>query len=242
MVSSAFLSLSRFLESHCCAHYLIPNITFIFHYISSRRFTYVGCCCDSRRAVLVYSILVLIFSIIGVISFVVSELFTTNYFRAALIISIVSIVVSVIVICGAIFYNMWLVGIGAVWTVIWIILSIVFALQRPEYVEWNSNGVTRVLYTPPALAIICAIIWGGLVLYVSFCPLICSNKPFATLQKTRLLMLMLFTKQFVSLKSRLSLNWARESWLLRLTRGVRNNHAAAFEHRFGGWDRSPCCL
>jgi hypothetical protein len=80
-------------------------------------------------------------------------------------ITIVGIVIRIITICGASFYNKWMVGIGAVWTVIFIILNIVSDLMVS--LTYNINGTTY--YSSPVMTIILTLIWGGLILYVSNC-------------------------------------------------------------------------
>ena len=127
----------------------------------------IGCCCDSRRAVLVYSIIYVIFNIIALIVGAAYQSITS----ALIAILIVSIIIRFITITGACMYNKWMVGLGATWEIINVILSIVVAARNSVNgtIYWsycNGNGCTY-YNTPTWVSIVWALVWSGLILYVS---------------------------------------------------------------------------
>jgi hypothetical protein len=135
------------------AQQLLDDIDLIF------ASTFIGCCCDSRRAVLIFNIFNLIFGIIILLFWV--------GFRASLgafyFFYIVGIIIISLVIAGAALYNKWMVILGALWAVISLIIAIVLAVQG-KGIALTVNGV---VYHSPIVELIWAIIWQGLVLYVS---------------------------------------------------------------------------
>jgi len=128
-----------------------------------------GCCCDSRRAVLIYSIIFVIFNIIALILSV--NYYCTDYqsiTSAVIAILVVGIIIRFITIGGACMYNKWMVGLGATWEVINVILSIVYAVRSSVNgtIFWSycNNGCTY-YSTPTWLSIVWTLFWSGLILY-----------------------------------------------------------------------------
>ena len=79
----------------------------------------------------------------------------------------VSIAVRILTLVGAGIYNKWMVGLGALWEIIAVILAIVLSVTKPATVYW-SNGYSSGTYTTsPALTIIFTLIFSGLLFYVS---------------------------------------------------------------------------
>ena len=87
---------------------------------------------------------------------------------AAFAIYSVTIAVRIVTLVGAGIYNKWMVGLGAVWEIIAVILAIVVAVSKPATVHW-SNGYSSGTYTTvsPALSIVFTLIFSGLLFYVS---------------------------------------------------------------------------
>ena len=137
---------------------IIPRVLFLYH---------IGCCCDSRRSVLIYSIIFVIFEIIALIAGAAYQSITS----ALIAILVVSIVIRFISIAGACMFNKWMVGLGATWEIIYVILSIVIYVRNSVNgtIFWsycNGNGCTY-YSTPTWLSIIWTLVWSGLILYVS---------------------------------------------------------------------------
>jgi len=136
------------------AQQLLDDIDLIF--IS----TFIGCCCDSRRAVLIFNIFNLIFALITIVSVVVSR----SYIGAYWAFFIFGIIIISLTIAGAALYNKWMVILGALWAVISLITAIVSAARGGSFLTITVNGE---VYTYPIVDLVWAIIWQGLVLYVS---------------------------------------------------------------------------
>ena len=87
---------------------------------------------------------------------------------AAFVIYGVAIAVRILTLIGAGIYNKWMVGLGAVWEIIAVILTIVVAVTKPATVYW-SNGSSSGTYTTvsPAASIFVTLIFSGLLFYVS---------------------------------------------------------------------------
>ena len=134
---------------------IIPRVLLLNH---------IGCCCDSRRAVLIYSIIFVIFEIIGLIAGAAYQSITS----AVVAILIVGIIIRFITIGGACMFSKWMVGLGATWEIIYVILSIVYAV-RSSVNGTVCNGIMGCTYysTPTWLSIVWALFWSGLILYVS---------------------------------------------------------------------------
>mmetsp|Transcript_41362 Transcript_41362/g.74564 ORF Transcript_41362/g.74564 Transcript_41362/m.74564 type:complete len:178 (-) Transcript_41362:221-754(-) len=125
-----------------------------------------GCCCDSKRAVIVFNIITLVCTAISMIWLaiasgtfdLVSDDVTMEeieqYYIRAMIFGGVTIGINVMVIFGASIYNAWAVLIGALWVVTSLVLTIMFNVQYA-----NDHG-TSVYYSP-----IVDIIWAVIVLY-----------------------------------------------------------------------------
>lgn len=136
----------------------------------------LGCCCDSRRAVIIYCILYVIFDVIA-IALVVMNTNANTYYKASLAILGVSLVMRIISSFGALFYNKWMVGIGAIWTVISAILRIVMAFIRPTYSVTHINSINgssvithyslELWQASPIFTTIWTLVWGALLFYVS---------------------------------------------------------------------------
>lgn len=126
----------------------------------------IGCCCDSRRAVLVYSVIFVIFNIIA---FIVGASYHSINGAVIGILS-VSIIIRFITITGACMFNKWMVGLGATWEIIYVIFSIVVAVRNSVngtiYWSYCNNGCTY-YSTPTWLSIVWTLVWSGLILYVS---------------------------------------------------------------------------
>jgi len=136
------------------AQQLLDNIDLIF--IS----TFVGCCCDSRRAVLIFNIFNLIFALLAIFT-VVGLGGALGAFWAFFIVGIIIISLTI---TGAALYNKWLVILGALWAVISLILSIVKAVNGKSFLTITVNGE---YYSYPIVDLVWALIWQGLILYVS---------------------------------------------------------------------------
>ena len=132
------------------AQQLLDDIDLIF--IS----TFIGCCCDSRRAALIFNIFDLIFGIIGILYIVGTR---SNIGAWWAFFNVGPIIIS-LTIAGAALYNKWLVILGALWAVISLINAIVWAARG--YVFVSYNGISY-----PIVELVWAIIWQGLILYVS---------------------------------------------------------------------------
>jgi hypothetical protein len=135
----------------------------------------LGCCCDSRRAVMIYSIIYLILAVIAIAVYAAMArgyVWTLDGVTVqsgvptlTFVILGVSIAVLILTLVGAAIYNKWMVGIGAVWEIIFVILSIVQALTGPSTFI-SSDGSTTITVSPGA-SIISALIFSGLIFYVS---------------------------------------------------------------------------
>ena len=123
-------------------------------------FPCIGCCCDSKRAVLIYNIFNIIFAVIYIITLVVYNSAVAGY-----IFGFFGIIIYFLTIAGSTSYSKGLVSLGALWAVVKIILAIVFTVQGRSLFTVVVNG--RV-YNNPYANIIGTLIWEGLVLYVSF--------------------------------------------------------------------------
>ncbi|KAL7534880.1 hypothetical protein ACHAWF_004980, partial [Thalassiosira exigua] len=140
-----------------------------------------GCCCDSRRAVLIYNIFDIIFVVLGIAVIVVANgnpdwhaqtanqgIDWNTYYQTSLIVLCVALFIRTATILGACLFNWCLVGLGALWTIVAMVLGIVSAVMVISEVQVNSVN-TQVYYSSnPAGSIVVAIIWNGLVLYVRF--------------------------------------------------------------------------
>ena len=136
--------------------------------LSLTLYTLKGCCCDSRRAALVFNILSLIGYFINIILFAGASNTGIGAFWAFWI---VGAVVFALAIAGAVCYNRWLVFPAALWPVISLILTIVYTAKGVrQYFEVNGT----VYYVSPVATIIWEVIWQGLVAYVSFTALFVS--------------------------------------------------------------------
>jgi len=117
--------------------------------------------------VLIYSIIFVIFEIIGLIAGAAYQSITS----ALIAILVVSIIIRFITIGGACMYNKWMVGLGATWEIVYVILSIVVAVRNSVNgtINWSycNNGGCTYYNTPTWLSIIWALVWSGLILYVS---------------------------------------------------------------------------
>ena len=122
--------------------------------------TFVGCCCDSRRAVLIFNIFNLIFALLTILYVVV----TGSYIGAYWAFFIVGIIIISLTIAGAALYNKWMVIFGALWAVVSLINAIVWAARGATFIRVTVNGY---VYRYPIVDLVWAIIWQGLVLYVS---------------------------------------------------------------------------
>ncbi|KAL7493962.1 hypothetical protein ACHAWT_002748 [Skeletonema menzelii] len=120
---------------------------------------YCGCCCDSRRAVLIFNIFNLIFALIAI--FIVVG--TRSYIGAYWAFLIVGIIIISLTIAGAALYNKWMVILGALWAVITLIKSFVKAARGGSFL--TITDVNGEYYSYPIVDLIWAIIWQGLVLY-----------------------------------------------------------------------------
>ena len=122
---------------------------------------FCGCCCDSKRAVLVFNILNLIFYLIAIVLFLAGRVNIGAYWAFY----IVGIAVFSMAIAGAAFYNRCLVIPAALWTAISLILTIVASVR-------GAGGTVvvdgRTYQTSPIVSVVVALIWQGLVAYVSF--------------------------------------------------------------------------
>ena len=140
--------------------FLLPSISSVY--------TFKGCCCDSKRAVLVFNILNLIFYIVY-IALLIGDSYNIGALWAYYIIGIA---IFCFAIAGAALYNRWLVLPAALWAAISLILTIVASV--------NGSGGTFIIngtaYTvSPVVTIILAVVWQGLVAYVS---LVVHSNPF----------------------------------------------------------------
>lgn len=124
--------------------------------------TFIGCCCDSRRAVLIFNIFNLIFALIAI--FIVVG--TRSYIGAYWAFLIVGIIIISLTIAGAALYNKWMVILGALWAVITLIKAFVKAARGGSFL--TITDVNGEYYSYPIVDLIWAIIWQGLVLYVSY--------------------------------------------------------------------------
>jgi hypothetical protein len=138
------------------AQQLLDDIELIF--IS----TFIGCCCDSRRAVLIFNIINLILNLLYILYYV--GMGSAAYLGAWWAYIIVGLVIISLTITGAALYNKWLVILGALWAVIELIYAfVVNGAQGRSFVVVVNGEV----YAYPIVSLIWAIIWQGLVLYVS---------------------------------------------------------------------------
>ena len=116
---------------------------------------------------LIYSIIFVIFEIIGLIGGAAYQSINS----ALIAILAVSIVIRFITIAGACIYNKWMVGLGATWEIVYVILSIVVAVRNSVNgtIFWsycNGNGCSY--YSSPTwVTIVWALFWSGLIFYVS---------------------------------------------------------------------------
>jgi len=99
-----------------------------------------GGCCDYRRAVIVLCIVALVFSAIGIIgpSLIVASPNIQSYYATyaglediikdlaaeVLIVEVINIVMTIIALVGAIRFNMWMVAIYVLWSIIYLIIAI----------------------------------------------------------------------------------------------------------------------
>lgn len=80
----------------------------------------------------------------------------------------VSIAVRILTLVGAGIYNKWMVGIAALWEIIYVILLIVVGGTKPVAFAWSDGSSFTPVYTyNPAATIILTIILSGLIFYVS---------------------------------------------------------------------------
>lgn len=126
----------------------------------SSLYTFKGCCCDSKRAVLVFNSLNLISYLILIVLILASR----SNIGAFWAFYIVGICVFSLAIAGAALYNRWLVAPAALWAEISLVLTIVFSLKGTDTVVVDG----QVYQASPVVNIVLALIWQGLVAYVSF--------------------------------------------------------------------------
>ena len=147
----------------CCVktQLVIVNNSCSYPLLSSTLYTLKGCCCDSRRAVLVFNILNLIFYFITIILSAGASNTSIGAFWAFYI---VGAAVFALAIAGAVCYNRWLVAPAALWAVISLVITIAYTAKGVRQV-FEVNGT--VYYVSPVATIILAAIWQGLCGYVS---------------------------------------------------------------------------
>ncbi|KAL7455840.1 hypothetical protein ACHAWC_007362 [Mediolabrus comicus] len=119
---------------------------------------FCGCCCDSRRAVIIVNFIDFIFVLIAILLAVA----TNDDIGAGWAVLIIDIIIVALTIAGAALYNKWLVILGCLWAVINLTLRIVAATQGLSYFAVTVNGEVIRL---PWLEVILAFIWEGLILY-----------------------------------------------------------------------------
>ena len=129
----------------------------------------IGVCCDSRRAVLIYSVIFAIFEAIGLIGGLMGYGLSPHHPLASSVLAIlvVSIIIRFLTILGAKMYNKWIVGIGAIWEIIhailWIVLSINISVGGTIVWSWFDD------YSSPTwLSIVWTLVWSALLFYVSY--------------------------------------------------------------------------
>ena len=136
----------------------------------------LGCCCDSRRAVMIFSIIYLILDVIVI--GILAAMARGNYVwtsdgvtvhsvvpTALLAIFCVCIAVRIPPLFGAGLCNKWMVGLGALWEIIFVILTIVQALTGPSTIYSSDGSVT--VHASPGAVIVPSLIFSGLIFYVS---------------------------------------------------------------------------
>ena len=79
----------------------------------------------------------------------------------------VSIAVRILTLIGAGIYSKWMVGIAALWEIIYVVLSIVWAITKPTYVYYSTASSSGTYYVSPAASIVFTLIFSGLLFYVS---------------------------------------------------------------------------
>jgi hypothetical protein len=140
---------------------MTPLLLLVYLISISRRNTFnKGCCCDSRRAVIIVNFIDFIFVLIAILLAVA----TNDDIGAGWAVLIIDIIIVALTIAGAALYNKWLVILGCLWAVINLTLRIVAATQGLSYFAVTVNGEVIRL---PWLEVILAFIWEGLILYVS---------------------------------------------------------------------------
>ncbi|KAL7499381.1 hypothetical protein ACHAWT_007396 [Skeletonema menzelii] len=121
---------------------------------------FCGCCCDSKRAVLVFNSL----NLIGYLILIVLILASRSNIGAFWAFYIVGIGVFSLAIAGAALYNRWLVAPAALWAEISLVLTIVFSLKGTDTVVVDG----QVYQASPVVNIVLALIWQGLVAYANW--------------------------------------------------------------------------
>ena len=134
---------------------------------------------------MIYSIIYLILDVIGIgilfaaadrnytvrVDGVVMSTSDLNaYSTATFAIVGVVIAVRILTILGAGLYNKWVVGFGALWEIVTVILSFVALAAKPATtVSWSDGSVRYTYTTNPVAVVILTLIFSGLIFYVSCC-------------------------------------------------------------------------
>mmetsp|Transcript_4571 Transcript_4571/g.6748 ORF Transcript_4571/g.6748 Transcript_4571/m.6748 type:complete len:224 (-) Transcript_4571:207-878(-) len=129
-----------------------------------------GCCCDFRRAVIICNIILLVFAVIGFIFVISGRTVDTGsysldddsaydtYFAIEIVTLVVTILMNICAILGAIKYNVGMVLVPAIWYVVEYIISVANAFiycsaWEDEIEEKHGNYVDAECNVPPGIVI-----------------------------------------------------------------------------------------
>lgn len=118
-----------------------------------------GGCCDYRRAVIVLCIISLVFAVIGIVNPSLNSSFEDDEFPELaeivsdhstnlLIMGIVHILMTVVALVGAIIFNFYMVAVYVLWSILYLIISIVLEKQMvDELLAWLESNNTDSTWT-----------------------------------------------------------------------------------------------